>query len=119
MMLNFRVSGLTGIDNPDDSSPLGFQLDQNYPNPFNPSTTISFAVPVASRMSLKVYNLLGQEVASLVNGERAAGTYNVVWDGKDNASHSVASGIYFYRIEATPSDGGHVFVQAKKMILLR
>ena len=101
------------------NSPATYSLEQNYPNPFNPSTTMSFYVPVSSRISLRIYNLLGQEVASLVEGESPAGRYNIVWNGKDDASHPVASGIYLYKVLATPVTGGQEVMQVRKMILMK
>ncbi len=101
------------------TTPAAFALQQNYPNPFNPSTTIGFNIPASSRVSVKIFNLLGQEVVSLVNGELAAGTHAVLWNGKDNAARSVASGIYFYKLTATPSSGGQEVTQIRKMILMK
>ena len=88
--------------------PLEFKLEQNYPNPFNPSTTIKYSIPQAAFVSLKVYDLLGREVASLINDEKPAGYYEVKWNGEN-----FASGIYFYKIEAGS------FVETKKMILIK
>jgi hypothetical protein len=88
--------------------PLVFELFQNYPNPFNPTTTITFTVygsqlivhrPIHT--SLKIYNIRGQLVRTLVDDERLPGYYQVFWDGKDNSGKEVASGIYFYRLEAS------------------
>jgi hypothetical protein len=88
--------------------PSGFALSQNYPNPFNPSTTIRFSVGTNSHTSLQMFDLLGREVATLVNENKSPGTYHVQFDGS-----SLSSGIYVYRLTA----GG--FVETKKMILLR
>src|SRR5208283_2834752 len=74
--------------------PGQFDLSQNYPNPFNPSTMIRYALPYPSTVRIEVFNVLGQLIANLVNGEQAAGYRAVVWNA------SVPSGIYFYRIEA-------------------
>jgi hypothetical protein len=82
--------------------------EQNYPNPFNPSTTISWQLPVDAFVSLKVYDVLGNEVASLVNEEKPAGIYEVEFDAS-----TLSSGTYFYRLEAGS------FVQTRKMILLK
>jgi hypothetical protein len=88
--------------------PEQFVLSQNYPNPFNPSTTIKFGIPRNSFATLKVFNILGQEVATLVNGETEAGSYEMTW----NAS-GLSSGIYLYRLQAGK------FIETKQMILLR
>jgi PKD repeat protein len=95
--------------------PKEYGLDQAYPNPFNPTTTIRYQLPVDSRVSLKVYNVLGEMVTVLADGTQPAGYDAVEW----NAS-SVASGIYYYRLEATSvSDPGKTFTQVKKMILMK
>jgi hypothetical protein len=101
---------VTGIRETANSNvvPNKYVLSQNYPNPFNPSTTIHFGLPEAGNVKLIVYNILGQAVATLINGFRNSGTYNVTW----NASN-LASGIYIYRLEA----GRNVI--SKKMTLLK
>jgi hypothetical protein len=92
----------------------GYALKQNYPNPFNPSTTIRFSVPTRSRVRVSILNLLGQQVAELANEEMGSGSFERVWNA------NVASGLYFYRIEAVSvTDPGKRFVDVKKMILLR
>jgi hypothetical protein len=90
------------------TTPGEFSLYQNYPNPFNPSTTITFAIPQLAVVSLDVYNLLGQRVASLISKSLSAGVYNIAWN-----AGNLPSGVYFYRLEA-----GN-FVQAKKLVLAR
>ncbi len=80
--------------------PKKFELYQNYPNPFNPSTSISFDLPEDAFVSLKIYNVIGQEVKTLVNEFKNAGRYTIIWDGRDNAGKIMPSGIYFYRITA-------------------
>jgi hypothetical protein len=99
--------------------PQSYALAQNYPNPFNPSTRISFSLPVAGAVTLKVYNLLGQVVATLVNGTLTQGSHDVVWNGRDGAGHAVASGVYFYRFEAFGVNGAAGFEAMRKMILLK
>ncbi|MDO8550213.1 MAG: T9SS type A sorting domain-containing protein, partial [Ignavibacteria bacterium] len=89
-------------------APSKFELSQNYPNPFNPSTTISFSLPKASHVSLKVYNALGQEIAVLVNGIKEAGNHKI-----DFNPSNLNSGIYFYKLEA-----GNI-TQVKKMTLIK
>jgi photosystem II stability/assembly factor-like uncharacterized protein len=92
----------------DEVIPTKFELSQNYPNPFNPTTSIKFSLAKESKVSLKVFNNLGEEVAELVNGNKSAGIYRINF----NASN-LASGIYYYRLEAGD------FVQTRKMILLK
>jgi hypothetical protein len=98
----------TLVANKTDKRPLRFQLDQNYPNPFNPTTVIGYQLPVTSRISLKVYNLLGQEVATLFEGIRQPGNYEATFDG-----NKLAAGVYLYRLSANG------FVKAKKLLLIR
>ena len=93
--------------------PQEFVLLQNFPNPFNASTAIGYQLPEASEIRLSVYNLLGQEVRRLVEGEVEAGTHVVLWDGRDENGTPVGSGIYFYRLKA-----GEV-VRTRKALLLR
>jgi len=95
------------------SGPAVFALDQNYPNPFNPNTKISFRLAVDSKVSLKVFDVLGQEVATLLNGNIVAGSHQVDF----NAS-AINSGVYLYQIEATGIDGTN-FTSVKKMILTK
>lgn len=103
------VLGPTAVEpQPSAEIPQTFALHQNYPNPFNPSTTIEFALPKTSFVTLKIYDLLGNEVATLVAEKLPAGTHQRVWQVK-----GLASGVYLYRLEATG------FVQTKKLILLR
>lgn len=93
--------------------PDQYALDQNYPNPFNPSTTIRFELPEAGNISLRVYNVRGQLVKTLIESPMEAGSHNLLWDGTNNASREVASGMYFYRLEAEN------YVKARQMILTR
>ena len=98
--------------------PAAFILEQNYPNPFNPSTTIKFQVPNSSFVNLKVYDVLGNEVAILVNEEKPAGSYEVNFSAKSGSAsggnaYSLSSGIYFYKLQAGS------FVETKKMILMK
>lgn len=111
---------LTGVEeNKESGIPTSFALDQNYPNPFNPSTTIKFALPQDAAVTLKIYNLLGQEVSNLVDETRSAGYHQILWNGRNQSGNQVATGVYFYRIEAKPSDGGQPFSSLKKMLLLK
>ncbi len=95
--------------------PTVYELSQNFPNPFNPATTIRYGLPKAERVILKVYNLLGEEVVTLIDDEqREAGYHAVIWDGRNRSGAQVTSGIYFYRLRA----GGGV-VMTKKMVLAK
>ena len=78
--------------------PQGFALGQNYPNPFNPATIIPYQLPTAAHVRLEVFNVLGQRVATLVNGERPAGLHAARWDATDAAGQAVAAGVYIYRL---------------------
>jgi len=93
--------------------PTRFNLVQNYPNPFNPTTRMKFDLPKRAHVTLTVYNVLGQRVATLVEEELAADSYEVEWNGRSDGGNSVASGIYFYRLTADD------FVMTKKMMLLK
>jgi methionine-rich copper-binding protein CopC len=110
-----EILGVTGLNEERTREvPTQFSLAQNYPNPFNPSTSISFGLPVRSRVRLEIYNLIGQRVATLVNEERNAGSYEVTW------TPSVPSGVYLYRIEAVGSDSpSQKFLQVRKMVLVK
>jgi hypothetical protein len=103
-------SGAGGTD-----VPSTFALLQNYPNPFNPSTAIRYQLPVESRVTVSIYNLLGEKLETLVDGTENAGFKSVEWNAAKNGS-----GIYFYRLEATPAEGsGSTFLQVKKMLVVR
>ncbi len=93
--------------------PDRFQLSQNYPNPFNPVTTIEYALPKRSHVKINVYNILGQQVRTLVDTDKAAGYHAVYWNGTDASGKSVSTGIYLYRIEAGD------YTESRKMLLLK
>jgi hypothetical protein len=110
-----RVSGVfrsaqvtTAIDEVPGVLPKSYVLSQNYPNPFNPSTVIRYELPVQSRVALKVFNVLGQEVATLVDELQEPGYKSVVWNARE-----APSGIYFYRVQTSG------FSETRKLILLR
>ncbi len=111
-LLEIRKLDLVDVET-SEAIPAQFTLFQNYPNPFNPTTLISYTLPKRSTVSLKIYDILGREVRSLLNSEQGPGVYKIEWDGKNNYGTKVASGSYIYRIEAGD------FVQSKKMILLK
>ena len=105
-----------------NSAPSKFQLAQNHPNPFNPSTSIEFELPETAFITLKVYNILGQEIRTLARKQFSPGIHALQWDGKDNNGSAVASGVYFYRMVASDrsvDSQQDVFVQTRRMILVR
>lgn len=100
--------------------PTTFAVSQNFPNPFNPTTTIKFDVPRAANIKLKIYNVLGQEVATLADGFFDTGHHTITWNAKDSQGREVASGLYIYRITVRSLDGTKQnFAESKKMILLK
>jgi len=94
--------------------PRTFALQQNFPNPFNPTTTIRYDLPRAARISLKVYDILGREVITLIDGLQDAGFKSVGWDAS-----AVPSGVYIYGFVAREVEGKTTFTDARKMILLK
>ena len=96
------------IDLPED-----FELDANYPNPFNPVTTINFALPESADVRLEVYDMMGRRVATLINGQYAAGRYEATWNARSDAGTPVASGVYLYRLNAGS------FESVKRMVLMK
>jgi hypothetical protein len=100
----------------DIERPNHFQISQNYPNPFNPSTTIEYEIPERSHVSLKIFDVLGNEVETPVNGIRDAGYHKVnIHSGNTN----ISSGTYFYRINITELESGKTFSETKKMQLIK
>ncbi|MDL1892646.1 T9SS type A sorting domain-containing protein [Sphingobacteriales bacterium CHB3] len=98
---------------PPDILPRGFVLEQNFPNPFNPTTTIRYALAEDAVVTLKVYNMIGQEVVTLLNEPKQAGTYEVTFEARNNRGDALTSGVYFYEMKA----GG--YSETKKMVLLQ
>ena len=87
---------------------MDFYLNQNYPNPFNPNTKIKYSVPQTSQVQITIFDVLGNEIETLVKGEKPPGTYEIIWN-----ADKLTSGIYFYQLKAGD------FVETKKMILLK
>jgi hypothetical protein len=108
---NAVVADVTAIGG--GSLPMRFDLAQNYPNPFNPFTKVKFDLPKRAHATLTVYNVLGQKVATLVDEELPADSYEVEWNGRSDGGDPVASGVYFYRLTADD------FVMTKKMMMLK
>jgi hypothetical protein len=117
---NVQIKGdrVTSVEQYGDVVPVEFALSQNYPNPFNPTTTIQYALPEQSTVTLKVFNLLGQEVATLVDGIQQASYFKVTWDGRNSAGQQVSTGVYFYQLDAT-SVRGKNFGSIKKMLFIK
>ncbi|NIT59420.1 MAG: T9SS type A sorting domain-containing protein [Aliifodinibius sp.] len=88
-------------------------MHQNYPNPFNPETTIKYSLPAQSKVTLKIYNILGEEIRTLVDEVQTLGAKTVSWDGRDNHGKQVSSGIYIYSLKTSKT------VLSKKMFLIR
>ncbi|HMQ99840.1 MAG TPA: T9SS type A sorting domain-containing protein, partial [Ignavibacteria bacterium] len=104
-----KMTGVpVGINDPTSEIPSSYSLMQNYPNPFNPVTNITFAMPVAGNVELKIYDILGKEVASLVSGNLTAGTHVVPFDAS-----ALASGVYIYKLTSGS------FIDSKKMVLIK
>jgi hypothetical protein len=112
--VRLTVDTLTDVVENGPVIPKEYALHQNYPNPFNPTTTIQYALPSRSRVKLQIFNILGQIVTELVSTEQNAGYQSVIWNA------TVASGIYFYRIEAKATQNpDKTFVNVKKMLFLK
>jgi len=113
-MLNEPYDPMTDVnDGRADVLPNRFHVRQNYPNPFNPDTRIDYTLPSRARVTIDIYNILGQRVRRLVDENKPAGEHFVIWDGTDESRQNVASGLYFYRVRAGDS------VDSKKMLLLK
>ncbi len=111
-------SVLLDVKDSPERMPDEFALAQNFPNPFNPATVIRFQLARAGVASLKIYDVLGREVVTLVEKELTAGAHDVTWNGKNAAGTDVGTGVYFYRLEAAGDDGQHL-VFTKKLVLMR
>jgi ligand-binding sensor domain-containing protein len=109
----FRSEPSTPVEEGHGPIPRSFVLLQNFPNPFNPSTTIRYSLPRRDRISLVVFNMLGQQVRVLSEEEQTAGPHSVVWDGKDSKGRSLSSGLYFYRLTSES------YSETKKMLLMK
>jgi hypothetical protein len=107
-----EAAGQVSVFDP-DVVPNTFFLSQNFPNPFNPSTIIRFGLPVAEKVTIKVYDVLGREVKTLINEELRPGYHQVEWDGTNNYGARVSSGIYIYRMVAGK------FLKTMKMMMLK
>ncbi len=102
-----RLVPVTSVEG-DETLPEEFVLHQNYPNPFNPSTTFRYSIPQTSKVVIKVYDILGNEIATLMDEEKPVGTYELTWNAEN-----LPSGVYFYQLKAGE------YINTKKMILLK
>jgi hypothetical protein len=109
---------VVGINEEGNLIPTEYALSQNYPNPFNPLTTIEYQLPEAAEIEMVIYNILGQEILTLVKEKKLAGYHSMVWNAVDNFGKAVASGLYIYRLNAK-GISGRKFVQVKKMVVLK
>ena len=112
--VRFSLNSSVGIDDELHTIPVAYTLSQNYPNPFNPSTNISFTLKTVSRVVVKVYDMIGREVGTIVNAVKEAGSHNFRFDARN-----LASGVYLYQMNAYPITGGNMFSQARKMVVLK
>jgi len=122
IFISDRDNGLTivtfdspavAISDPTETVPTLFALEQNYPNPFNPSTQIVYQLAELGQTKLQIYNILGQEIQTLVNATQPAGRYEVTWNGRNSQGIQVPAGIYIYRLQTD------AFTEMKKMILTK
>lgn len=104
---------LLDVEKIDNIIPTEFSLQQNYPNPFNPNTVIQYSIINPTQVSLKIYDVLGREVKTLVNQEQIRGVYEVNWNGDDEAGNKVSTGVYFYSLKSGD------FSQTRKMVLIK
>jgi hypothetical protein len=104
-----------------DFTPKEFALYQNYPNPFNPNTVISYQLPVTGYVTLKVYDILGNEVATLINEEKQPGVYEVEFNSHSDEGQNLSSGVYFYQlsVRGPETSSGQKIIQTMKMILAK
>jgi len=111
---NESTAFMIGIEQGNSANtPVDFALKQNYPNPFNPGTLIRFDLPKSTYVSLNIFNLLGQKIRTLIAEQKAAGYYNIYWDGQMDNGEKAASGVYVFRLQA------EAYVKSRKMLLLR
>jgi hypothetical protein len=112
-LLTRAIGTFTGVKVVNNEIPMSFALEQNYPNPFNPTTTIDFSVPKTGVVNVSVYNSIGQLIKTLTDQNYVPGTYQLTWNGMNNAGVGVASGVYFYKLTSQS------YVRTMKMMLLK
>ena len=113
LSISVQIDPAVDVDPDPSRLPNSFALQQNYPNPFNSSTSITYSCAKESFVSIEVYNILGQEVATLVSGRTRPGVYSILWNSKDRLGNLLPSGVYFYRMI---SDS---YIETRKLVILR
>lgn len=110
------LTNITDVEGENNLTPAEFNLEQNFPNPYNSQTTISYSIPNSSLVQIQIFDVLGREVSTLLNEEKAAGNYKINYNAGE-----LTSGVYLYRLQAVDPEinSGQVFVQTRKMILLK
>jgi hypothetical protein len=112
------ISRITVKLTSDGEVPKEFSLSQNYPNPFNPSTMIKYGLPVDSRVTVEIYNVIGQRIRTLISDNQTAGYHTAEWNGLNNDGQQLSSGIYFLRMSAKGANGTS-FNEVRKMMLMK
>ena len=111
--ISFSPSNSVGVDNRSETLPQGFALEQNFPNPFNPFTTLRYDLPEDALVNITIYDMMGRQVKTLINGLQTPGYKTVQWDATNDKNRTVSAGLYLYTIEAGE------FRQTKKMVLMK
>ncbi len=110
---------LVGIEEEEGNLPKVYALSQNYPNPFGSGTTIRYQLPKTGKVTIGIYNILGERIATLVDEQQKAGHYNAYWNGKDDRGNKIASGIYFCRMDVKTESGKCDFAGTRKLVMFR
>jgi hypothetical protein len=126
-VLKTTNGGVTSVESSETEriEPRSHLLGQNYPNPFNPSTTISYDVPRTGMITIRIFDLLGRLVKTLLNDEKSPGTYSIAWNGLDDRGSHLSSGMYFYELKISPMNHEvsnfdlNIHSELKKMILIK
>lgn len=113
LLFHRNTTDPTSVSEAENGVPRWFSLEQNFPNPFNPETSIRYQLPVETRVQLRIFDVLGRTVRTIVQEEQPAGTYTVIWDGRTDHGTSAASGLYFYRLQTGE------FEHVAKMLLIK
>jgi hypothetical protein len=113
LSISVQIDPVISVDPTPDLLPTNFALQQNYPNPFNSSTTITFSCAKESFVSIKAYNVLGQEVATLVSGRMKPGLHSIIWNSRDREGNLLPSGVYLYRMRTD------WYLETRKLLILR